>query len=212
MGAKERRAREHQALQQAILQAALALATAEGWQAVSIRKIAERIEYSFPKIYTVFASKEAILLELLRTGFRLATQELQAAQSSATDPETCLLHTVTAYWHFAMAHPQLYQVMHEMEGVSFGTHETPVEAREAFAVLRTPIAEILHSLRDRPPSEEELNRATDIFWSMLHGLVVLFMTRRLAGDVSRAEQILDEMAHLYLAGLGTRSQEPEDLV
>ena len=64
MGIKERRDRERQELKQAILEAAREIAAREGWQAVTIRKVADRIEYSPPTIYEHFANKEAILIEL----------------------------------------------------------------------------------------------------------------------------------------------------
>ena len=64
MGIKERRDRERQEIKQAILTAAREIAAVEGWQSVTIRKVAERIEYSPPTIYEHFANKEAILLEL----------------------------------------------------------------------------------------------------------------------------------------------------
>ena len=73
MGSKERRDRERQATQQAILQAALEIASEESWQAMTIRRIAERIEYSPSAIYKYFDDKEAILFALLRQGFQEAT-------------------------------------------------------------------------------------------------------------------------------------------
>src|SRR5258708_1709484 len=83
VGIKQRRERERQATQQATLQAALEIASEEGWQAVTIRRVAERIEYSPSAIYKYFEDKEAILHTLLLQGFqqmvvvleRVATQE-----------------------------------------------------------------------------------------------------------------------------------------
>ena len=69
MGTKQRREREKQEVREGILAGAREIALQEGWQAVTIRKVAERIEYSPPTIYEYFENKEAILLELLRQGF-----------------------------------------------------------------------------------------------------------------------------------------------
>ncbi|MBD0354009.1 MAG: helix-turn-helix transcriptional regulator, partial [Rubrobacteraceae bacterium] len=69
MGIKERRERQRRELRSSILSAAREIASEEGWGAVTIRKIAGRIEYSPPMLYGYFDSKEDILLELVRMGY-----------------------------------------------------------------------------------------------------------------------------------------------
>ena len=71
MGVKERQEREREAVARAILDAARELFVAEGYQNVSIRKIAEKIEYSPAAIYSYFPSKDDIFLALAEEGFRL---------------------------------------------------------------------------------------------------------------------------------------------
>jgi AcrR family transcriptional regulator len=74
MSRKERRLRDQQELKQSILEAARAIALAEGWSNVTMRKIAERIEYSHAAIYDYFENKDVLLLELVHEGFRLLGQ------------------------------------------------------------------------------------------------------------------------------------------
>ncbi len=90
MGSKQRRQRERQELRQAILAAARDIAAREGWQAVTIRKVAEAIEYTPPIIYEYFASKEALLFELLREGFWQVGQIIQAIQARGGPAENVL--------------------------------------------------------------------------------------------------------------------------
>src|SRR6266542_5568938 len=71
MGIRERQDRERQAVRQAILEAARDLFITEGYRNVSIRKIAERIEYSPAAIYSYFPSKDDIFFALAEEGFRL---------------------------------------------------------------------------------------------------------------------------------------------
>src|SRR6266853_114512 len=71
MGIKERQERDREAVSRAILDAARELFVAEGFQNVSIRKIAERIEYSPAAIYDYFPSKDDIFFALAEEGFRL---------------------------------------------------------------------------------------------------------------------------------------------
>src|SRR4051795_5226418 len=71
MGIKERQERDREAVRRAILDAARDLFVTEGFQNVSIRKIAERIEYSPAAIYGYFPSKDDIFFALAEEGFRL---------------------------------------------------------------------------------------------------------------------------------------------
>src|SRR5437868_7223920 len=71
MGIKERHERDREAVSRAILDAARELFVSEGYQNVSMRKIAERIEYSPAAIYSYFESKDDIFFALAEEGFRL---------------------------------------------------------------------------------------------------------------------------------------------
>src|SRR5690242_1384028 len=145
MSSSQRRERERQELRQAILTAARTVAARDGWQAVTIRKVAEAIEYTPPVIYEYFDSKDDLLLALLIEGCRQLTHDLQQAQAGDASPEDLLLQVALAYWHFAFTAPELYQVMHGLGGVPFGTEETPKEARDAFAALRSAVCRVLDS-------------------------------------------------------------------
>ena len=89
MGVKERQEREREAVSRAILDAARDLFVAEGYQNVSIRKIAERIEYSPAAIYGYFPSKDDIFFALAEEGFRLlvsSAAQRDLEQSDGSDP------------------------------------------------------------------------------------------------------------------------------
>jgi AcrR family transcriptional regulator len=112
MGVRERRQRERQELRRAILDTAREIAAAEGWAAVTIRRVAEKIEYSPPVIYEHFSSKEEIVVELLREGFRRMLGEMRAARDARKDPVQSLLAIGRAYWSFSVAHPEMHLGMH----------------------------------------------------------------------------------------------------
>src|SRR6266550_3666489 len=86
MGVKERRDRERLEMRQAILDSAREIAAKEGWQAVTIRRVAEKIEYSPPAIYEYFESKEALLEEEGREAFRIFMADLIAARDAQAGP------------------------------------------------------------------------------------------------------------------------------
>ncbi len=106
MGTKQRREREHAEVRQQILLAAREIASQEGWQAVTVRKVAERIEYSHAAIYAYFDNKKALLFALLIEGFALLRDELRRAQRVPGAPEELLQHIALAYWNLAHEHPE----------------------------------------------------------------------------------------------------------
>lgn len=112
MGIKERRVREREEMRRGILDAAHEIAEREGWQAVTIRRVAEEIEYSPPTIYEYFASKEQIVIELLREGFRQMLADMRAARDAHADPVEAVVAMGTAYWKFALKHPEMHVGMH----------------------------------------------------------------------------------------------------
>jgi AcrR family transcriptional regulator len=193
MGIKQRREREKQEVRQGILTAAREIALREGWQAVTIRKVAERIEYSPSMIYEYFTSKEAILLELHREGFRLLALSLNTARSSAEDQEERLLRMAEAYWEFAMRHRELYQVMHGLNGVPLDCSEKPHEA------LDTTVEALQEWAQSRGIALPEVEDAVEMFRAFLHGLVCLNMEHHLHGDEVRVRRLVRRGIHDLLA-------------
>src|SRR5579864_374997 len=86
MGIKERQERDREAVQRSILDAARELFVTEGFQNVSLRKIAERIEYSPAAIYSYFASKDDIFFALAEEGFRLLCDGTRAETRKPLTP------------------------------------------------------------------------------------------------------------------------------
>ena len=76
MGISERKEREKAEMKKQILAAAIELFIEQGFDNVSIRKIAEKIEYSPASIYTYFNDKGAILFDLLQEGFGIFFETL----------------------------------------------------------------------------------------------------------------------------------------
>jgi AcrR family transcriptional regulator len=201
---KQRRERERAALREHILLAARELARQEGWQAVTVRKVAERIEYSHAAIYAYFDNKNALLLALLIEGFALLRDALRRAQSVPGAPEDVLQRVALAFWNFAYAHSELYQVMNGLDGVPFGTAQTPIEARESFAQLREAVVRVLEQSADF--SHIDVNREVEMFWAALHGLVSLSLGGRLVGDKQRAEESIVSICERFSAAWRTQFQ------
>ena len=110
MSTKERQDRERQAVRVAILDAARDLFVCEGYRNVSIRKIAERIDYSPAAIYSYFPSKDDIFFALAEEGFR----RLDARVRSASVPSDCLSEIRACWWayyEFSKEQREFFQLM-----------------------------------------------------------------------------------------------------
>jgi len=166
-------------MRQAILDAASEIAAQEGWHAVTIRRVAEKIEYSPPTIYEYFESKEALLEAEAAEGFRLLLAALYAARDAHADPRERLRAMGRAYWDFVWAHPQLYQAISGLGGVNFCEpgHEHPhAEGRQVFEVFFGVLRSVLGP---RNGAEEDLEGKCIVLWSLYHGFISLLMAGRI---------------------------------
>src|ERR1700733_12990847 len=111
MGSKDRILRLKEETRTNILIAARHIVKDEGWQALSMRKIADKIEYTAPIIYEYFANKEAILLELTKNGYNVLSGDLQQAKNKHHLPAKQLEAMWMAYWDFAFREKEYYQRM-----------------------------------------------------------------------------------------------------
>jgi AcrR family transcriptional regulator len=111
MGIKERQERDREAVRRAILDAARDLFVTEGYQHVSIRKIAERIEYSPAAIYSYFPSKDDIFFALAEEGFRLLGDPAAFDAVSTPEPLDHIRAIFWSFYEFSRNHPEYFTLM-----------------------------------------------------------------------------------------------------
>src|SRR5204862_4434805 len=112
MGIKERQERDREAVRRAILDAARDLFVSEGYANVSIRKIAERIEYSPAAIYGYFPSKDDIFFALAEEGFRLLSSYGASPRPAVEgDPMDSIRAMFWRYFEFSKEHPEYFALM-----------------------------------------------------------------------------------------------------
>jgi AcrR family transcriptional regulator len=163
-GTRARRAAERR---QQILDAARAVAEAEGWAAVTSRRLADAIGYTQPVLYAHFPGGKT---EIMRTVALAGFAELAAATRSAVQRKAgaeAVAALVGVYLDFAAAHPSLYEAMFQL----------PIEARfaqdDAEAELRSGFDALSAVLGD------DEGTATEVLWSALHGMSLLERAGRL---------------------------------
>ena len=200
MGIAERRKRQKEEMRTSILEAAWQLVIKDGWQALSIRKIADAIEYSVPVIYDHFANKEAILLELTRQGFQKLNRALTKAKEGAASTEEKIEAVAYAYWKFAFENTAYYQVMY---GLGIPSCETVNQIKElsTFSELILGLIREMIAKSNHPETDPFLKLHT--FWSMLHGLISINM---MGGNENKEElnqMVLKDFITGFISGMKT---------
>jgi AcrR family transcriptional regulator len=179
MVVQRRRDRERTLRHQLIVNTARELAEADGWSAVTTRRLAERIEYSQPVLYSHFANREAIVAAVAVDGFAELAARLGRARDQATGQAQVLAGVAQAYLDFGLANPALYEAMFSLStGLPFGSPQAPAPLHAAFAELRAAVEPLA--------GDRHLDTFTEVFWSALHGLVSLTRAGRLRDPQAQA--------------------------
>lgn len=205
MGPKERREREREEVRGRILDAARDLFALEGYEAVTMRRIADRIEYSPTAIYFHFRDKETLVKELCNHDFReLAHQFGEAARIA--DPVERLRVTGRAYARFGLDYPNHYRVM-------FMTPHPPVDKNDpmfdhgnpeedAYAFLKTIVSECVATGRFRPELDD-VELVSQTIWAGTHGVIALEIAKKTDQwvDWRAVEARVDTMIDVLVKGL-----------
>jgi AcrR family transcriptional regulator len=192
MTIEHRRERDRAARRQLIVSAARRIAEAEGWDAVTTRRLSAEIEYSQPVLYKHFSSMEAIAQGVAVDGFRELGESVSMASEGATEPEDVLRRIAHAYIDFALANPAVYDAMFTRSTtLHFAAADTPPELSAAFAGLRDAVTAVAGTA--------DADTATETLWAALHGLATLGRSGRLRGghDSDR----VNLLTALFVAGL-----------
>ncbi|MEU2041436.1 TetR/AcrR family transcriptional regulator [Nocardia niwae] len=188
-----RKERERAERRQRIIDTARELAEAQGWEAVTVRRLAARIEYSQPVLYSHFTGKSAIVSAVAEKGFAELTEVLRRAQDRASDDAGRLRAAARAYLEFAAANPALYDAMFSMStDLTFGL-EAPRTPRETWSELGATF---------RPfPGELDFGVRIEVACCTLHGLATLEGGGRIRPELR--DQRIDLLVAEWLAAMGT---------
>ena len=180
MGTTERRERERQELKTRILDTARELFVEEGYDAVTMRRIAEKIEYSPTAIYFHFRDKDALMRELCDEDFGALAREFQKI-ARIPDPVDRLRKIGRAYVAFALSHRNHYRLMFMTPHPESMRPEDSRIARgnpeeDAYAFLKATVAEAIAGERFRP-EYRDADLVSQMVWSASHGVVSLHIAK-----------------------------------
>ena len=176
MPTEDRRTRERAARRRLIVDTARRVAEAEGWDAVTTRRLSTEIEYSQPVLYKHFSGMDEIAAAVAIDGFAELGRLLHTAGSDAETPKDALTRMARAYLDFARDNPAIYDAMFTGRTMlRFAEEDSPPELVTAFGELR----EAISAITDDPDT------VTEVFWAALHGLTSLTRGGRLRPDYER---------------------------
>ncbi|WP_433407762.1 TetR/AcrR family transcriptional regulator [Saccharomonospora azurea] len=192
MSVQDRKKRERAKRERLILATARELAEQQGWDAVTTRQLAERIEYSQPVLYSHFRGKREIIGAVALEGAAEMAAALRVAAAAADGPRARVAALARAYLDFAARSPAVYDAIFQLDGgLAFAKADTPEPLQAAFAAL-------VESLREVAGDGVHPALLTEVFWAALHGLATLTRAGRLPPEDAerRTELLVDRLAML----------------
>lgn len=177
MGITERKDRAKAEMRKIILKAAMELFVKEGYSGVSIRKIAEKVEYSPGSIYTYFTDKDSIFYALHVEGFEILYQK-QISSQAINDPRERLLAQGRAYIEFALENQEYYDVMFIMrESIELICKEEDrdwTHGQRSYDLLKRNVAECQAAGMFKG---QNIDSVAFLLWSVVHGIASIIIRR-----------------------------------
>ena len=206
MGTKERQQRERDRISEAILTAARELFVAEGYRSVSMRKIAERIEYSPAAIYSYFPSKDDIFFALAEEGFRLLASCGSIACAQIADPFDRLRGGLWAFYQFSKTHPEYFELMFVDRSVPSLNQD--FQRFEFFQETTARFEADVQACIERGQFSKRLNPAAalHVLWVGMLGAATIGLSHRLAPGEdpdALAHDLLETMLAGFTSDVGT---------
>lgn len=178
MSIQTRRARQKALLRQEIIDAARDILVREGYEQLSMRKVAERIEYSPTAIYLHFDDKRDLVFHVCEETFARLVKELESLESEFKDPLVRLRTGMQRYIDFGLRHPQHYlatfvAVPIDQLPEDVATYSNPESnGMRALGILRSTVVACIDARRFRKVDPDVTTRA---LWAALHGVTALLI-------------------------------------
>jgi AcrR family transcriptional regulator len=212
MGIAERREREREALRQRIVEAARDLLSEHGIAALSMRAIAERIEYSPATIYLYFRDKDELVLQVVQAGFqRLREYTTEALKQVAETADAADQYAATgrAYVRFALDNTAYFRVMFELPGSPKADCSEVTDPSGDPDAFERVVARLEQAQREGLVTVPDVRRAAVIGWGLVHGLTSLYLSGHLHEELESNEEfmsLIEEAMHSMYRGWGRGQQ------
>lgn len=202
MTVRERRVRQKTLLRQEILDAARDILVREGYEGLSMRKVAERIDYSPTAIYLHFKDRDDLVFCVCEELMGGLVKELQHVIDRHADPLVALQQGLRRYVEFGLKHPQHYQatfgIAHGHDPDEDARHQAPgTMAMQAFAFLPRLVGECV---KRKKLAKVDVHNASCALWAGIHGItsLLIVMPNFKWGD---PDEVIDQLIAMLVDGL-----------
>jgi AcrR family transcriptional regulator len=180
MGITERKEREKEHLRQEILDAASELFAKEGYANVSMRKIAEKIEYSPTTIYLYFKDKTDLLNQICEETFgKLIETVARLEERDSDDPFDCLQKGMRAYIEFGLTYPNHYEVTFITPIADFlGQEIHPYEGSSGQKAFEYIVRQVSASMAKGQIRKGDVAATSQAIWAAIHGVTSLLISHQ----------------------------------
>ena len=199
MAIQERKAREKEQLRRQILDAARELFVTEGYENVSMRKIADKIEYSPTTIYLYFKDKAELLNAVCRETLLNFLSTLEMLSRDMSNPVKTLRKSGRAYVEFGLKYPRDYELtfVHRPQYQKGLGLEEGSAGERIFNYLRTMVKECIRQKKFR---QVDVETTSQVLWSTVHGVTSLLIAYPDFPWVDK-EKLIDQMIEVIIEGL-----------
>jgi AcrR family transcriptional regulator len=215
MGVAERREREKEALRTLIVEAARDLLSERGLDGLSMRTIAERIEYSPATIYLYFRDKDELIRDVVTQGFHQLSHYMRDALATlGRDANPASQHRALgiAYVRFALDNTAYFRVMFELPTAA--QIDCPVLHKDDVAMTGERSFDFVVAAVQRAINEglfvmEDAYRGAIVAWGLVHGLASLYLSGHLAEAIKSREEfeaLIESAADALYTGWYPRTQ------
>lgn len=200
MGAHQRTAYHHGNLRAELIAAALELLRREGLAGLTLRATARAAGVSQAAPYKHFSDKNDLLAAVTATGFASLQRRCTQALGAAADARGGLRELGKAYVLFALDEPAMFRLMFGADAVPRDTEQPPAgPGVEVYDLLRQAVAAVLG---DAGASDAAVEAGCAAAWSLVHGLAMLLLDRRIGVPAAGPAALIDGVTELFVAGLG----------
>jgi AcrR family transcriptional regulator len=202
MGVRERRARQKTLLRQQILDAARDILVQEGYDGLSMRKVARKIDYSPTAIYLHFKDRDDLVFHVCEELMARLVHELQEVTRQPRDPLAALRKGLRRYIEFGLSNPEHYVATfviphgHDPE-VSKRFKQPQTMSMQAFALLPRIVGECVREGKLGPVDVEAASRA---LWAAIHGITSLLIVLP-TFDWGDRDRVIDQLITMLIDGL-----------
>ncbi|WP_308530673.1 TetR/AcrR family transcriptional regulator [uncultured Paenibacillus sp.] len=203
IGIQDRKEREKNEKRKKILQAAAEIMRTEGAENISIRKIADKIEYSPANVYHYFMDKEDIINQIIMSTYRQIVDKLSLSLSAANRPEEKLKTSMRTYIELMTGMADEYKIMMLSESSAILKHTSVLfqgasASQPAMGMLHQTLREIWHE-QGLPIEDSRIELTAQVIWTSMFGLILRLITEKV--EEKQKQRLIDHFLEFTLCAL-----------